>query len=556
MANPVLDPTLSASPATPQEVYAFNTQFVGMLEHFDPFLLDWSKENPRVFHDRIPRKAYTLGSGTNHQRYVFRGGLPHQGGLKHWANISMNPSVASGSTAENNPCAPITPLTYSVAYEKFTWEGKRAAWESAPICLDHVKYVDDYSTQIAWQMESGVQFGASILESWNREIYLLQAVNAGRAFIMTADCENFGSDAAYRFIYDPFTYRADPADGIEKPYIKFRADKELGRLNFATLDYLRQSLGARAGSGALTRLDGRAEFGVMLDLLDVEDAIKEDGELRQDWRWAAPKALIADYPVEFTNFRGWAYMADVLQMRFKIGEYSAATDADLGGPVFYGYRVYPLKEGRIGEGGFAIPEDNAAYWRAEVAIALVFMDQVFINEMVPGINSVGSGTHFGPFPGLNGKWSWLNIPDKVTNPFQKIGNFYGEFEIFPQPLRNSTEVAAFLYRRCKQSLTKLCGIDVATGTEGDVGDYVLIKAAGAAGDYDADTDILTITLNYPLACAPGTPVLVKTDTAGGTTYTGIVVETTNAPTYRVALTSQAQPANGAAFTATAAMKLV
>lgn len=554
MANPVLDPSLSASPSTPQEVYAFNTHFVGMLEHFDPFLLNWAKDNPRVFHDRIPRKAYTLGTGTSHKRYVYRGGLPHQGGLAHWADINASPSVASGSQAANNPCLPVAPLTYSVAYESFTWSGKRAAWMSDPICLDHVKYVDDYATQIAWQMESGVQFGASILETWNREIYLLQAVNNGRAFLMTAGCENFGSDVSYRFIYDPFTYRTAPGGTAAVPYIKFRADIELGRLNFTTMDYLRQSLGARAGSGALTRLDGRAEFGIMLDLLDVEDAIKDDGQLREDWRHAAPRALIADYPVEFTNFRGWAYMADILQMRFKVGEYSAATDADLGGPVFYAYRVYPLKEGRVGENGYAIPEDNADYWRAEVAIALVFMDQVFINELVPGLNSVGSGTHFGPFPGLNGKWSWLNIPDKVTNPFQKIGNFFGEFEIFPQPLRNSTEVVAFLYRRCKQSLTKLCGVDVAVGTEGDAGDYVTVKAAGVAGDYDADSDILTITLAGLLACAPGTPVLLNT-AASGTAHTGVVVETTSAPTYRVAITSVTKPANGAAFTATAKMAI-
>lgn len=547
----------AGSPVFSHEVSMFNQTMITAAEHFDPFIQAYTTEFPRVWHDRIPRSAYTLGTGTNHKTNIFRGGMPHQGGLWFWEDINPRPSVNNiDSQTGNNPCKPPTPLSYSYAFESMAWSGKRAAWASDPICADYVKYIDAYAEQIGWILQTGVEFGVSLQETWNREMYVYFAVMSGRGIVMAPGATAFESDKKFCFVYDPFLRKTDPADSVSKSYVIFRADVPVSTLNFDVLDYLHMSLSMRAGAGSLASMSGRATFGLMASIRDMETFIKADPQLREDWRYATPAALIDGYSMSFTPYRGWAVSEDPAQLRFKVSHVESSTDARVGGSVsvpvqvVVAFLVPPFKEVRAGDNGVGIPGDNPDYWKAEIAIAPVLINQVFENQFVPSITSVGSGTSFGPVTGLNGQWSWRNILDKEDNPEGTIGNFYGKFEIFPKPLRYVTEATSLLYRRCTQEIATLCGLDtivLSGGTQPTSAVAISVPAAGDIVDNGAETALavaFTVDLAAPISVTVGTPVTFSFTTGENPAvpYTAVVIDTTMAPTYRFAITTSPLPA--------------
>ena len=167
----------------------------------------------------------------------------------------------------------------------------------------------------------------------------------------------------------------------------------------------------------------------------------------------------------------------------------------------------------------------------------VLLNRVFTNLMGTEVSTLGSGTFFGPQPGLNGKWSWINIPDKTTNPWGQIGNFVGMYEIFPKPETNIPFSTAFLYRRCTEPIRARCPVDntdvnpdTATGGSAAGVSYV---ASGA--DATANSFALAATLDKKLVdAAVGSAVTV---TFGGLSsdveVTGYLIKTSAAPVYQI-----------------------
>jgi hypothetical protein len=134
---------------------------------------------------------------------------------------------------------------------------------------------------------------------------------------------------------------------------------------------------------------------------------------------------------------------------------------------------------------------------AELAIAPVFMNHVFTNQMVPDLSSLGSGTKFGPNAGLNGVWKWINIPDRETNPLGNKGNFYGIFEIFPKPEMSVVHTTSFLYRRCVAALPSLCPSENVKLIAGNA----KAKVLSAATVGKQESAITTLKLDQPLTGA-------------------------------------------------------
>ena len=127
--------------------------------------------------------------------------------------------------------------------------------------------------------------------------------------------------------------------------------------------------------------------------------------------------------------------------------------------------------------------------RSMSIIAITIMNNIITNLFVPQVTSLGSGTSFGAVPGLNGQWSWLNIVDRETNPFGKIGNFYGMFEIFQRPEPSVFYALSFLYRRCMQSLRSRCpaenphvNMDIVDDKEGDTEITKVVRGMAVAAE--------------------------------------------------------------------------
>lgn len=515
-----------------QGLQYYNDKMLTMAEHWDEFIMDRTLKNPNIYHDRIPRGAYQLFSGLTQKSNIYRGGLPVQAGLNTWRKIGLSRKPSGGDPGFDN-CAPGTPHTYSYAWETIQYEGYTDEWQSEPVCLEDLKFVDYAREQLALVVRSGVDYGISILENWNREMYTYFAQNAGRCVVLAEGALQFEDVAKYRFTYDPFVTTTD-VDGDAVPYLKVDKTLKISTLNYSLLDYLRVTMADRAGEAAIARESGMSIFGLMLDMLDFERFVLDDAKLREDFRYAKPQQLITGYDFGMKTYRGFALIHDPRQMRFRFLKLGAGTNTtdDQANMAIY-TRVLPLRAGRAVTIG-NIPEPNPAYYRAELATGVIFMNDVFVNLFVPSISDLGSGMSFGPAPGLTGEWKWINIPDPQSNMLGNTGFFYGRFQVYPKPLLFSSETTVFLYRRCPQALVTECSVQTSQSTSA-----VALSADAVEADLDLTNRQVTVTLASKIDAGIGDAVTV---THGGGACAMIVAGDALAPTYVLAWASGASNA--------------
>ena len=532
----------------------YNQLMMELAQHFDPMIQISVLDQPRWWHDRIPRGAYTLFNGVTHETRIYRGGLMKYAGLSQWKDINPVPSTT------NNPCAALPYETYKYGWEALSWSGKKAAWGSDPICLDMFKFFTQAMQQLSWILTTGAEYGIQMQEVWNRDMFIYQSVAFGRSYVMSSEFNGTGSA---RYWYNPFVdsskftaagnLTSDIIAAIGgKAFIVVDASVDIEPLNFDVLDQVRESLKIRCPRAAVTNAGGDPIFALAVSHDDVERYIRGNEEERKYWIEGNPQALIKGYDFAPSTFRKWLITNDGNQLRFKIVakvEYTTATATAMGGVASefagagkYAYiavAVDPLiaSPTRVGVDGSPIPEDNPEYYKAELAIAPIFMNQVFTNQFVPSIASLGSGTKFGPVPGLNGSWGWMNIIDREVNPLGNIGNFYGLFEIVPKPEPHVFHTISFLYRRCIQALPSLCP---AQNTNVNVTAKTSTTAAAAVAD-QANGDVVELSFADALLADVG-----DTITAG--TFKGTVLSRPSGKTATVQVTTHAAIAVGAAVT--------
>ncbi len=447
----------------------FNHLMLDLPPTFEKLIQASVLAQPRWWHDRIPRGAYQLFNGTVQETRIYRGGLMKYAGLSEWSDINPIP------TKDNNPCGTGEYDTVKYGWEALQWSGKKSYWGSDPICLDSLKFSVRVQEQLAMILNTGAEYGIQMQEVWNRDMFIYQSVSFGRSFVMTSQ---FNGPASPRYYYNPFVKFGTAGDSatmtankekVTKPFIVIDASVDIEPLNFDVLDQVRESLKIRCPQAAVTRIGGEPAFALAVSHDDIERYIRGNEEERRYWIEANPSALIQHYGFAPTTFRRWVITNDGNQLRFKLKKYEAdytaedygGVGADLEGKaVWIAEAVDPLIESptRVGVGGSPIPEDNPEYYTAELAIAPIFMNQVFTNQFVPSVTTLGSGTHFGPVTGLNGKWGWTNFRDS-TNPEGNVGKFFGKFEIVPKPEPHVFHTTSFLYRRCTAALPSMCPVD-------------------------------------------------------------------------------------------------
>lgn len=544
------------STAVNHAIAGFNQVMMKHAEVFDPFIQASLITQPRHWLNVIPRGAFPNFNGITHETRVFRGGLEHYAGLSEWAQINPTPSTT------NNPSIGGGFNTVAYAWERFEWTGYQTYWGSDPISVDSLQYTQQAQEQLAWILQVGANYGISIQEVWNRDWLIKSAVDAGRAYLMTSSY--VGNTASAKFYYEPrckFVANVDFAasthpykvnsttTGLTKPFIVFPANVDIETLNFDVLDMLHMDFDASCPSAAIGNSSGSPLYGLPISKFDFERYIKGNSYELANWREARSEKLITGM-TDVKTHRDYALSFDANQLRFKVlkvvDNYDssgyAGVGADLDGTtVIIAEYVAPRIAGRTGENSAQIPEWNPEYGSAELAVTPIMLNKVFTNLMGTDITTLGSGTYFGPQPGLNGKWAWLNILDKTTNPYGKIGNFVGEFKIFPKVEPNVVFATAFLYRRCTEPIRARCPVDNAdvnpdtqVGTSADGVSYAA-SAVSAAND----TFTLTATLAKKLVDAPvGKQVTVTfSGLAADVAVTGYLVKTSAAPSYTIHVTA-------------------
>lgn len=540
LSGPIMQPTDGAD-----AIVRFNQVMAKYTENFEPFIQKSTMEHPRFYHDRVPRGAYTLFSGASKETRVFRGGLVHYAGLAHWGDIIDYSTATGGFNGQAYPNQHPAPVTYGYSWEKLQWSGKDMSWASDPIHVDMFRFTQDAQTQLSWILQAGVEFGISQQEVWNRDNLIFTAVQNGRCFIMTANGES--APASGQVYYNPYAYGSGAGYLAEVPFILFPADVDVQPLNFDVLDFANDALSIRAPGGGIGSDNGRPVFGLPIAMRDFEKYVKGNPTELANWREARATDLITGYGMLLKTYRYYAMVEDTNQLRFNVKRVVTAAEATAAGITVYGSSaatklflaeyVPPRKMGRIGDGGQGIPEENMEYIKADLAIAPLFMNNVFTNQFVPATPNLGSGTSFEPQTGLNGTWSWRNIIDKTTNPFGKVGNFYGTIEIFPKPEENFVNMTAFLYRRCNETLQSRCPVNIDEGTADTANIVSTGVTAEAAGEEILNTAI-TLKLTKTLDVTVGTPVSIAVSGYGaggaipGTIY-GVIAATSAAPEYSV-----------------------
>lgn len=559
-------PTSVYSNSTTLGVAGFNQIMMQQAEHFEPFIQLSLIDQPRFWHDRIPRGAYANFQGHEKETRIFRGGLVDYAGIGDWKAINPNP------TTLNNPCATGPYATKGYAWERLQWSGFSRRWGSDPICSESLRFVDQAVEQLAWILQTGADQGVAIQEVWNRDWLLKTSVDHDRSFVMTtsyvgntsaprfyyeprckffADATAVSNDTAANGVAAPYPIRYD-LTGISAPFIVFPATVEVEPLNFDVLDALHESLDVRCRASAIGNDGGRPVYGLPISALDFERYIKGNPYEVANWRESRSEKLITGYDLGVKTHRAWGIMDDGNQLRFRIvkriASYSstnyAGVGSDLDGTAVYiAEYVAPRIGGRLGENGVAIPEDNPLYFTAELAVLPILFNNVFTNLFGTPVTTLGSQTFFGPQSGLNGNWSWVNVPGP-QNEEGTVGNFRGKFEIFPRPETSVVHSTSFLYRRCTESIRSRAPVDNAA-IDPDTATGAIAVAAIAfehptAADATATSVMASVTLASKITDgAPGSAVTLTFTGSGATnpdTFTGYLVQTASAPTYKILVT--------------------
>jgi len=536
----------SYATTTPQAVTNFNQVMMTQAEFFDPFIQKALIQHPRHWYNAIPRGSFPNFQGVTHETRIFRGSLQHYAGLSGWDLIDPAP------TNSNNPCVRGEYETVGYAWERMQWTGRSKFWGSDPICADSLQYIPQAVEQLSWILQCGAEHGVSLQEVWNRDMLIKASADAGRSFVLTSSF--VGSTSPDRFYYDPFVEfgsgsgQVAAATGITKPFIVFKAGVEVENINFDVLDSVHEEFDASCPSASVGSNGGSPLYGLPVAKADFERYIKGNSYEVANWRESRSEQLITGISGVRTH-RDWALTFDANQLRFKIAKVVSNYDsgdygdvgADLDGEtVIIAQYVAPRVAGRVGENSQQIPEWNPEYFSAELAVAPLLLNKVFTNLMGSDLTSLGSGTSFGPAPGLNGQWAWVNILDKTTNRHGKIGNFVGEFRIWPKVEPHVVFATSFLYRRCTEPIRSRCPVDNA-----DVNPDVAVGSSAnglshvaSAADNTADTFTLVAKLDKKLAEAPvGAAVTVTfSGLEADVEVPGYLVQTSTAPTYTIFVT--------------------
>lgn len=486
---------------------------VKMQEHFDPFILDWQLRHPSMFRDRIPMGKYPAFMGVSQESYIYRGSnSAPQAGLVGWTDVAPS-SKPTGGSAGVDACN-YNPVTFTWSYDKVGYNGKRREWKSPIFCVNDLYTQDSAKQQLAFIVAAGAECTDQTREVYNRESYFKIAADAGKfvAFVEGLGL-SFIDNSLCRVTYDP-----QAVDSNGDTYIEIDASimDKISTLNWSPFNMIRSYLADAAPDAGVGTDSGMPIFSLLIDLMDFETYVMNDANVREDMRYAQAEQLIKGYNMGFHVYRGMAITHDTRQARFTASTITTGSKLRL-------TRVLPRRATRQGVVGL-IPEANPDYATAEYGTAVLFLNNVAQILVPDPISNLGSGLTFGPAPGFNGQWTWINNKGPNDNQLGETGYFFARFQYHLKPMRYAEHAMVFLYRRCTQTLKSTCPVD-------SVSDAVSSAYLAGAALVSVDTTLRTVsmTLAKKLAVTLNAKVTITKDDSN--TFTAYVLETKDAPTY-------------------------
>lgn len=259
-----------------------------------------------------------------------------------------------------------------VPKSKLQYQLQSARFKSDDIALEDLRTAFEVKEQISNQLMALEETVTSIFTDYRRSEYTRVA---GHKMIanqsLTEDPTNFPTIA--------------PQSGITQKILDV-IYRRLNRDGAQTYAYAKSS--------------GKPVYMVILSSEQHEKIIRENPTIRQDFHFSGDAGkLLAPMGVA-DSYKGWFHMIDDFTPRY-----------DLVGGAWVQRPVFDSNG-----------EVSALYESAGYEDVIVYMESVF-TELVPTVmNSVGKMVYKYP-NSYRGEWFWLNIPDRVCNPFENVGFF-------------------------------------------------------------------------------------------------------------------------------------
>jgi hypothetical protein len=492
----------------------YNQKFIDLVQHFDTFTSERSRKNPNVFVDRIPKGNLPNFEGLVRQVNIFHGPVGEQAGLTNFRRIQTS-RVPSGDDAGIDACD-VAPKTFGYGWETRQYTGYQGEWESEPICIADIQYTYQAKQQAQMIAMTVPKVTLSVWETWNREQWIFTTVQGGNSHILAREGQDLAADSVAQYQYDPYATR-DFGNTEQDTFIRYPAAVQPGSLDWSHLTWFQDYLGEECPDAALAMESGYPMFGLMVHLRDFEEMIRNDPDLRQDYRDAKPEVLIDGFPGAFKKYRGYILIHDSRQARFKI----ESVEAESGTDYVVARRVKPMKDDVTGVIG-SIVEANKEYQSAELAIGLIFMNEVIQNLVPTPVGNLAKDMVFGTSPGYNGEFQWINEYDKQSNRLREVGNYFARFKIFPKPLMYHNRAISFLYSRCPHATGRDCA-KLESGVTGVTS--TTVSRALVSGDYDASTRTMTIPVDDVMSLEIGQPVTITSTGGAMGAISGFVLST-------------------------------
>ena len=487
-----------------------NQQFLDAESKVDRAIQIRQPRRVSVWRTMVGRGSYELGQGLQKKAYRFHPGIGPQRGLSTWRPVQISRKATAGDPGYD--ATQYNPYTVNYGFDSVTYGGLSIEYNTPNISIRDLRFSWEIKQQLTAVYGYLGDFTNDLWENYHREQYL-SFVNAGSKLYIIGS----GTPNSVTATYDPMAVDSD-GDNIVT-IADYQAGK-IGILNWKWNKWYSRHLQMQSPMAAISMESGRPAFGWVGDLEDFDRMIEEDPQQREDWRMAKPDVMIKGYG-QVTEYKGFILMHDLFTPRFTIKQ--------LSGDDVILKRVNPFVESAADLIGIR-NDVNPAYLNAEFGMYIVYLKDVFMTEIPPsGPTSPGGGTSFGATPGLNGDWRWLNIQDAKENPLNEIGFWFMRAEAFAKPLENREEGIAVIYRRFVHNTPMDTEIG---GSLAEVEQGIAVNVA-ATGEIDTDLVTIQVTLAGYITAEAGDAIVLTDD--DGLTDVGIVADSSNAPTYLLAL---------------------
>lgn len=322
--------------------------------------------------------------------------------------VDWTPVGTSNGSSINSCAPPSEVLGFSVVHKEYSLD--QMAINSIPFCLN------DLRTSLRPAQDMGMflkQFKDWVNYRWIRRFQ-----------------DEYFRLADHKVIVNPEL----DEDSTDWPSVQPTSQLTLGVLKNASEFLYQENAGDPNNGGDAVAADGRPLFTVVLSRTQLDNIIKLNDEIRQDFRWSDRVNELLG-PTGFKPgfvYGDFIFMTDPFPPRFN--------DDGNGGFV----RVEPYITAAATLGTQAIV--NPAYRSAKYEATYVFHPRVMKNLAPEPSVSVGNGVKYGP-QNYRGDITWINKYDPTCNIDEDTGFFRARLMTASEPIYTQWGYV-FLHLRC------------------------------------------------------------------------------------------------------------